>query len=210
MLKFMIVDDHSIVREGLIKLLMAGFPTAKFYEAGSALELMNVNNNLKFDLVILDINLPGRSGLEILKEFKSEHPKLPVVIFSLYPEEQYAIRAIKAGASAYLSKSTPSQEIIEVVKKVLSGEIHLTPLLSNLISEELRGVSTDHPHNTLSDREHQVFLLIASGKNITSIGAELSLSVKTISVYRANILKKMNLKNNAEITHYAFKNGLVE
>lgn len=210
MLKFMIVDDHSIVREGLIKLLMAGFPTAKFYEAGSASELMNVNNNLKFDLVILDINLPGRSGLEILKEFKSEHPKLPVVIFSLYPEEQYAIRAIKAGASAYLSKSTPSQEIIEVVKKVLSGEIHLTPLLSNLISEELRGVSTDHPHNTLSDREHQVFLLIASGKNITSIGAELSLSVKTISVYRANILKKMNLKNNAEITHYAFKNGLVE
>lgn len=210
MLKFMIVDDHSIVREGLIKLLMAGFPTAKFYEAGSALELMNVNNNLKFDLVILDINLPGRSGLEILKEFKSEHPKLPVVIFSLYPEEQYAIRAIKAGASAYLSKSTPSQEIIEIVKKVLDGGVHLTPLLSNLISEELRGVSTDHPHNTLSDREHQVFLLIASGKNITSIGAELSLSVKTISVYRANILKKMNLKNNAEITHYAFKNGLVE
>lgn len=210
MLKFMIVDDHSIVREGLIKLLMAGFPTAKFYEAGSASELMTVNNNLKLDLVILDINLPGRNGLEILKEFKSEHPKLPVVIFSLYPEEQYAIRAIKAGASAYLSKSTPSQEIIEIVKKVLDGGVHLTPLLSNLISEELRGVSTDHPHNTLSDREHQVFLLIASGKNITSIGAELSLSVKTISVYRANILKKMNLKNNAEITHYAFKNGLVE
>ncbi len=210
MLKFMIVDDHSIVREGLIKLLMAGFPTAKFYEAGSASELMTVNNNLKLDLVILDINLLGRNGLEILKEFKSEHPKLPVVIFSLYPEEQYAIRAIKAGASAYLSKSTPSQEIIEIVKKVLDGGVHLTPLLSNLISEELRGVSTDHPHNTLSDREHQVFLLIASGKNITSIGAELSLSVKTISVYRANILKKMNLKNNAEITHYAFKNGLVE
>ncbi len=210
MLKFMIVDDHSIVREGLIKLLMAGFPTAKFYEAGSASELMTVNNNLKLDLVILDINLPGRNGLEILKEFKSEHPKLPVVIFSLYPEEQYAIRAIKAGASAYLSKSTPSQEIIEIVKKVLDGGVHLTPLLSNLISEELRGVSTDHPHNTLSDREHKVFLLIASGKNITSIGAELSLSVKTISVYRANILKKMNLKNNAEITHYAFKNGLVE
>ncbi len=210
MLKFMIVDDHSIVREGLIKLLTAGFPTAKFYEAGSASELMTVNNNLKLDLVILDINLPGRNGLEILKEFKSEHPKLPVVIFSLYPEEQYAIRAIKAGASAYLSKSTPSQEIIEIVKKVLDGGVHLTPLLSNLISEELRGVSTDHPHNTLSDREHQVFLLIASGKNITSIGAELSLSVKTISVYRANILKKMNLKNNAEITHYAFKNGLVE
>ena len=210
MLKFMIVDDHSIVREGLIKLLTAGFPTAKFYEAGSASELMTVNNNLKLDLVILDINLLGRNGLEILKEFKSEHPKLPVVIFSLYPEEQYAIRAIKAGASAYLSKSTPSQEIIEIVKKVLDGGVHLTPLLSNLISEELRGVSTDHPHNTLSDREHQVFLLIASGKNITSIGAELSLSVKTISVYRANILKKMNLKNNAEITHYAFKNGLVE
>lgn len=209
-LKILIADDHSIVRNGIIKLLSSCFPDSEFGEASDAVEALQLVQQQKWNLVILDINMPGRSGIEVLKEIKSHHPTLPVIILSMYPEDQFAVRAMKAGAAAYLTKDITSKELEKAIKRILNGEPYLTPSIAELITQELREKHHKHTHEALSDREHEVFLLIASGQNVSDIARKLSLSVKTISVYRALILKKMNLKNNAEITHYAFKHNLVE
>ena len=206
----MIADDHSVVRNGIIKSLTPSFPQVQFGEAGNAIEALQVINQEKWNLVILDINMPGRSGMDVLKEIKVNYPSIPVIIFSMYPEDQFAIRAMKAGASAYLTKDISSKELEKAIKGILNGERYFTPSIAALMTNELRGNNNKHPHEILSDREHQVFLLIAGGQNVSDIACELSLSVKTISVYRSIILKKMNLKNNSEITHYAFKHNLVE
>ncbi len=208
-LKILIADDHSVVRNGIIKSLMTNFPEAAFGEADNAADVMRLVYENKWDLIILDINMPGRSGMDVLKEIKEHFPKTPVIIFSMYPEDQFAVRSIKAGASAYLTKDISSQELEIAIRKVLSGERYLSPTVAELITNELVDGHNKPAHERLSDRENQVFLLIGSGKNVSDIAHELSLSVKTISVYRTIILKKMNLKNNAEITHYAFKNNLV-
>lgn len=210
-IRILIADDHSVVRNGIIKSLTSSFPIAEFGEAGSAIEVLHVVGNVKWNLIILDINMPGRSGMDVLKEIKANYPSIPVIIFSMYPEDQFAIRAMKAGASAYLTKDISSRELEKAIRNILNGERYFTPTIALLMSNELQGNNTNiHTHETLSDREHQVFLLIAGGQNVSDIARKLSLSVKTISVYRSIILKKMNLKNNAEITHYAFKNNLVE
>lgn len=208
-LKILVADDHSVVRNGILKSLMANFPDARFGEAGNAADVMRLVYEEKWDLVILDINMPGRSGMDVLKDIKESYPKTPVIIFSMYPEDQFAVRSIKAGASAYLTKDISSQELENAVRKIVRGERYLSPTVAELITNELIDGRKKSSHEILSDREHQVFLLIASGKNVSDIGRELSLSVKTISVYRSLILKKMNLKNNAEITHYAFKHNLI-
>jgi two-component system invasion response regulator UvrY len=209
-IKILIADDHSVVRNGIMKLLSASFPTTEFGEAANATEILRLIHETKWALVILDINMPGRSGLEILKEIKLIYPGTPVIIFSMYPEDQFAVRAIRAGASAYLTKDISSKELSEAIKKILNGGTYLTSKIAELITNELRSDQDKSSHQLLSDREYQVFLLLASGMNVSAIALEISLSVKTISVYRANILRKMNLKNNSEITHYAFKNNLVE
>jgi two-component system, NarL family, invasion response regulator UvrY len=209
-IRILIADDHSVLRTGIIKSLAAGFPDAEFGEAGNAAEILHLVNYSKWDLVILDISMPGRSGMEVLKEIKEIHPEIPVIIFSMYPEDQFAVRAIKNGASAYLTKDITSTEFAEAIRIILKGERYFTPSLLELITNELRDDYTKSSHETLSDREYQVFLLIGSGMNVSTIAMELNLSVKTISVYRSNILKKMQLKNNSEITHYAFKHSLVE
>jgi len=209
-IKILIADDHSIVRNGIVKLLSSSLPNAEFWEAADAVEVIRIIHQTDWNLVILDINMPGRSGMEVLKEIKSHYPTLPVVIFSMYPEDQFAIRAMKAGAAAYLTKDISSKELEKAIKTILNGEPYLTSSIATLITHELREKHTSQTHESLSDREHQVFRLIASGQNVSDIARNLSLSVKTISVYRAIILKKMNLKNNAEITHYAFKHNLVE
>lgn len=209
-LKILIADDHSVVRNGIIRSLLVSFPNAEFGEAANAVEIARLFHEMTWDLVILDISMPGRNGIEVLKEIKVSHPKIPVIIFSMYSEDQFAVRAIKAGASAYIMKDAPVKDLTEAIRKILNGGIYLTPSLTALITTELRCDPDKLMLQALSDREHQVFLFIASGLNVTSIAAELSLSVKTISVYRTNILKKMNLKNNSEITHYAFKHNLVE
>lgn len=209
-IRILIADDHSIVRNGIIKILSSGLPNVEFGEAADSIEVLRILHQAKWHLVILDINMPGRSGMDVLKEIKSHHPSLPVVIFSMYPEDQFAVRAMKAGASAYLTKDISSKELEKAIRVILSGEQYYTPSIAALITNELRDTQDEHSHNVLSNREHQVFLLIAGGMNVSDIARKLSLSVKTISVYRAIILKKMNLKNNAEITHYAFKHNLVE
>ena len=209
-LKILIADDHSVTREGIIKSLEAYIPDAKYSEASNAAEILQLVHKTQYDLVILDISLPGRNGLDVLKEVKSNYPEIPVIIFSMYPEDQFAVRSIRDGASAYLTKDISSKELAVAVKQILNGEQYLTHSLMEIITKDLQNKLNKASHEILSDREYQVFLLIASGKNVSSIARELSLSVKTISVYRAIILKKMNLKNNSEITYYAFKHNLVE
>jgi two-component system invasion response regulator UvrY len=209
-IKILIADDHSVIRHGIMKSISDSFPGVEYCEASSATEIMNHVHNNKLDLVVLDISMPGRNGLEILKEVKVKYPEIPVIIFSMYPEDQFAVRSIRDGASAYLTKNISSKELVEAIRITLKGERYLTPPVVKLITKELLNNQDKPIHETLSDREYQVFLLIASGKNVSAIARELSLSVKTISVYRSIILKKMNLKNNAEITYYAFKNSLVD
>lgn len=210
MLKILIADDHRIVREGIKNSLSGHFPNAKIKEAENAAEALEFAHGENWDLIILDINMPGRSGLEILKDINEYDPPTPVIILSMFPEDQFAVRVLKAGASAYLHKDTSTKELITAINRVLSGEHYITPSIAELLTDEVKSKSSKQLHSTLSDREYQVFISIASGKSVSGIAEDLSLSVKTISVYRANILHKMNLKNNSEITHYAFKNNLVE
>ena len=209
-IRILIADDHSVVRNGIIKSLTSSFPNAEFGEAGNGIEALQIIHQSKWNLVILDINMPGRSGMEVLKEIKTNYPIIPVIIFSMYPEDQFAIRAMKVGASAYLTKDISSKELEKAIKGILNGERYFTPSMAELLTNELRENKSKLSHEILSDREHQVFLLIAGGQNVSDIARKLSLSVKTISVYRSIILKKMTLKNNSEITHYAFKHNLVE
>ena len=210
MLNILVADDHAILREGIVNSLSKNFPEAIFKEASTASMIQSMVSAEKFDLVILDINLPGRNGIEVMKDLKELYPQLPIIILSMYPEEQFAVRALKAGASAYLTKETSLSELTMAIKEAIGKRQYITPTIASLMATELRGETAKKNHESLSNREFQVFKLIASGKSITDIALVLSLSVKTISVYRANILLKMNLKNNSEITHYAFKNSLVD
>lgn len=208
-IRILLVDDHSVIRHGVINSLAENFPDAEFGEASNAGEVMQRILETSYDVIILDISMPGRNGLEVLKEIKESQPESAVIIFTMYPEDQFGVRAIRNGASAYLTKDISLTELVEVIKKVLRHERYLSPEMVELITNSLQRGHNNSPHQILSDREFQVFLLIASGKSVSTIARDLSLSVKTISVYRSNIIAKMNLKNNSEITHYAFKNDLV-
>jgi two-component system invasion response regulator UvrY len=209
-INILIADDHPIVREGFKQVLSETTDMIVAGEASNGQEVLNLIRKNKYDVVLLDISMPGRSGLEILKELRSEHPKLPILIVSIYPEEQYAVRAFRAGASGYLTKASAPHELIEAIRKVSKGGRYVSSSLAEELTYYLDVDATRAPHETLSDREYQVMLLIASGKTVSGIAEELCLSVKTISTYRTHILKKMNVKNNAEITLYAVQNKLVE
>jgi DNA-binding NarL/FixJ family response regulator len=164
----------------------------------------------EYDLVVLDLKMPGKSGLDVLKEIKQHRPKLPVLILSMHPEEQFAIRAMRAGASGYLTKECAGDELVLAIRKALKGEKYISGSLAEIMADDLGGDSEKSIHEILSDREYQVLLMIASGKTVGAIAKELNLSVKTISSYRTNILLKTRMKNNAEITHYAIQNKLVD
>jgi len=209
MKKILIADDHALVRNGIVNSISNKLPDVLFGEASNASEALEKLHAEDWDLLILDINMPGRDGLDLLKEVKIQYPGIPVIFLSMFPEDQYALRTLKAGASAYLSKDTSTDELVKAVNIVLNGEKYITSTITSLLTEEYTGACHHSSHEMLSDREFQVFKMIASGMNISGIGIELCLSVKTISVYRAHILKKMGLKNNAEITYYAFKHNLV-
>ena len=209
-INILIADDHPIVREGFKQVLSETTDMVVAGEASNGQEVLNLIRKNKYTVVLLDISMPGRSGLEILKELRSEHPKLPILIVSIYPEEQYAVRAFRTGASGYLTKASAPHELIEAIRKVSKGGRYVSSSLAEELTYYLDVDATRAPHETLSDREYQVMLLIASGKTVSGIAEELCLSVKTISTYRTHILKKMNLKNNAEITLYAVQNKLVE
>ncbi|HPC02948.1 MAG TPA: response regulator transcription factor [Syntrophales bacterium] len=208
-IRILIADDHPIVRAGFKQVLSETPDMQVTDEAGNGQEAMACVRKKKLDVVLLDISMPGRSGLEVLKELKDEKPKLPVLILSMYPEEQYAIRALRAGASGYLTKASAPNELISAIRKVAEGGKYVSATLGERLTEFLGSDMTRPPHELLSDREYQVMLMIASGKTVSSIAEDLCLSVKTISTYRTHILEKMRMKNNAEITFYAVRNGLV-
>ena len=208
-IRILIADDHPIVREGYKKILTSQPDMDVTGEAGNGQEVLDLIQKKDFELILLDISMPGRSGLEILKELRSRKPRLPVMILSIYPEEQYAVRAFRDGASGYLTKASTPKELISAIRKVSQGGRYVTEALAEKLTYFLHGDADKVPHEKLSDREYQVMLLIASGKTVTQIADELCLSVKTISTYRRHILEKMQFTTNAEITMYAIQNKLL-
>ncbi|ABC76668.1 response regulator [Syntrophus aciditrophicus] len=210
MIKILIADDHTIVREGLKQIVGDVGDMMVADEAGNGQEALQKIREKDYDVVLLDISMPGRSGLEVLKDIRAERPKLPVLILSMHSEEQYAVRALRAGASGYLTKASAPDELIGAIRKVSRGRKYVTASLAEKLALELDADIRKPPHEILSDREYQVMLMLASGKTVTEIAEELCLSVKTISTYRSRILEKMNMKKNAELTLYAVQNHLVD
>lgn len=208
--RILIADDHFLVRQGLKKVLVEAFPNAVFGEAEDGQTALRAIWSEIWDVLLLDISMPGRGGLETLKDVRKDKPKLPVVILSIHAEDQFAIRAIKAGAVAYIRKDNAGVELVKAVEHALCGERYITPNLAGKLATHLQDGHSDTPHNELSDREYQVMLLLASGKTVKEVGADLSLSVKTISTYRTRILEKLGLKNNAQIMVYALKHKLTD
>ena len=209
MLKILIADDHPIVRQGLKQIISEIPDMVVADEATDGWEVLSKIRNGNYDVVVLDITMPGKDGMDVLTQLKYEKPELPVLMVSMHPEEQFAIRALRAGASGYLTKESAPDELVTAIWKVSAGGRYVTPSLAEKLAFMVQKVE-QLPHETLSDREYQVMRLIASGKTITDIAQELSLSVKTISTYRTRILEKMRLENNAELIHYAIQNHLVE
>ncbi|HTD42468.1 MAG TPA: response regulator transcription factor [Mucilaginibacter sp.] len=207
--KILIADDHSAIRLGVKQICSSGFPLVEFGEAVNYAEVFQKLKENDWDILILDIDLPGRNGLDILKQIKAERSKVPVLMFSFHGEEQVALRALKLGASGYLSKDAADTELLNAINKILAGKKYVSPALSEQFLEMLDNNSVKEPHELLSEREYQTLLLIASGKNVSDIADILCLSKPTISTYRARILEKMKLKNNAELTTYAISQKLV-
>ena len=209
MMRILIVDDHSILRRGLRALLADEFHGAAFGEACDAPQALEQIRKKEWDVALLDITMPGKNGLELLKELKVVRPKLPVLILSAHPEDQFAVRVLKAGAAGYMTKESAPEELGKAVRKILAGGRYVSPTLAEKLALTVGKDSTRAPHETLSDREYVVMCRIASGKTVTEIAGELSLSVKTISTYRARILEKLGVKKSAEIARYAIENGLL-
>lgn len=210
MLRILIADDHPVFRQGLRQILSEASDMVVTDEVSDGLEVLGRVRAGCCDVILLDISLPGRNGIDILKQLKKERPKLPVLMLTMHPEEQYAIRALKAGASGYLTKESTPDELITAIRKVSAGGKYVSSSLAETLAYELGRMDEKAPHETLSDREYQIMLLIASGKTVTEIAETLSLSIKTVSTYRSRILEKMRMKNSAELTYYAIKNQLVD
>jgi DNA-binding NarL/FixJ family response regulator len=209
MLKILIADDHTVVRRGLRQILLDEFPSAVIEEVADAEELIKKVMLDKWDVVVSDLSMPGRSGLDALQQIKLSHPELPVLILSIHPEEQYALRALKSGASGYLSKDTAPDELVKAVQKVLLGKKYISQAIAEKLANTFSSDTSMLPHESLSDREFDVMKLLANGKSVSEIAEMLSLSVTTVSTYRARIMVKMNLKSNSDLTKYAIENNLL-
>ena len=209
MIKILVADDHPIVRQGL-KQILSEYPDMTVAdEAANGKEVLSKIGKKDFDIVLLDISMPDRNGLDILKELKAKKPKLPVLVLSIYPEDQYAVRVLKLGAAGYLTKESVPEELIAAIRKVARGRKYVSNYLAEKLATDLE-INTDKPpHENLSDREYQVMFMIASGKRLKEISEELSLSIKTISTYRTRIMDKMKMRNNADLIRYALQNSLV-
>ena len=209
MIKILIADDHPIVRRGLHQILAEQPDMAVLGEAQNAEELLELARRADRDVVVLDISMPDRGGLEALKELKALRPGAAVLVLSIHPEDQYAGRALKAGAAGYLTKDSAPEELVKAIRKVLAGGKYISPSFAEMLALRLDAGLAKPLHEALSDREYQVLCLIASGKTVSQIAAELALSVKTVSTYRGRILEKMNMQSNAELTRYTIQNGLI-
>jgi DNA-binding NarL/FixJ family response regulator len=210
MLKVLIADDHAIVRRGLIEILWRELENPVCGEAEDAQQVLAQVESRNWDLVILDVSMPGRSGIDVLIDLKRTRPKLPVLVLSMHPEDQYGKRVLKAGASGYMNKNSAPEELIKAIRKVLAGGRYVSAALAEKLALDLGEEYAQWPHEALSDREFEVLRMIGLGKTISQIAEELCLSVATISTYRARILEKMNVTTTAELMRYAFQNHLVE
>ena len=209
MIRILVADDHSVVREGIKQILAGREDMVVEDEAANGQEVLSKVTKKSYDLILLDISMPGRSGLEILEEIKAMQPKLPVLILSMHPEEQYAVRMLRAGAAGYLTKASAPEELINAIQKVSKGGKYVTVSLAEKLAYELDAGAEKPRHERLSNREYQVMLMLASGQSVSEVAEELCLSAKTISTYRTRILEKMDMKKNAELTLYAVKNKLI-
>jgi len=210
MYRILIADDHPIVRRGLRQILEENSSVSNVDEAGTGREALEKVKKGKFDIILLDISMPGMSGLETLEEIKRLKPSLPVLILSIYPEEEYAVRALKTGASGYLTKKSAPDELITAIRKLARGERYISNSLAEFLATHLTGETEKPRHESLSNREFQVMRMIASGKSLKEIAGDMSLSPKTISTFRTRILQKLDLKSNAELIQYALKHELTE
>lgn len=207
-MKILIADDHAIVRKGLIELLREAFSAIQIFEAVNSQQTLEIVANQELDVVLLDISMPGRNGIETLKQIRAYGIKAPVLMLSMHPEDQYAIRCLKAGASGFINKESATEELLTAVNRIMSGKKYITPSVAErLVEVSEQGIKP--AHEFLSDRELQVLQKIGSGKTVSEIAGEISLSVNTISTYRTRLLEKLALNNNAELTRYAIDHGLI-
>ena len=206
-MNILIGDDHSVVRKGLKMILTEAYPHAFIEEAIDGADIIKKIDDRVWSVIISDISMPGRSGLDIVKFVKDNYPKIPVLILSVHSPEHYAVRTFKAGASGYLTKETAPEELVKAIEQILNGKKYVTPEIAELLIQYHVDEDMDQPHKTLSDREMEVFQLLAKGKKLSDIADDLSLSVNTISTYRTRILEKMHITSNADITRYAIEHG---
>ena len=210
MINVVVVDDHAVVREGIKRIVSESGGMTVSGEASDGHEAIRVIKNQPCDVVLLDITMPNKSGLDVLKELHAASPRLPVLVLSMHPEDQYAVRVLRAGAAGYVTKDSAPGKLVQAIREVVRGGKYVSPSLAEKLVYDL-GTDTARPaYEILSDREYQVLCMIASGKTVTDVAEELALSVKTISTYRVRLLEKLNMKNNAELTRYAIKEGLVD
>lgn len=208
-MNILIADDHPVVRQGLRQMLAGEQDLTVVGEAGNGHELVELARKLAWDVAVLDLNMPGKNGLELVRELRQRHPDRPVLILSMYPEERHAMRALKAGAVGYMTKDSAPAELVSAIRKVARGGRYVSAALSERLARELAGDSERPAHEALSDREYQIMWMIASGRTVGEIAGQLFLSPNTVSTYRARILKKMGMENNAELMHYAIAHQLV-
>lgn len=210
MIRIVIADDHTIVREGLKQLLLAASDFAVTGEAQDGHEVMQRVREMEFDVLLLDISMPGKSGIELIKQVRAEKPKLRILILSMHEEQQYAVRAIRAGAAGYLTKESASAQLVSAIRKVAGGGAFISAQVAELLALDAMPQTDGPPHASLSDREFHVFRLLVSGETVTDIGEKLNLSVKTVSTHKARIMQKMGMGNQAELIRYAISHRLVD
>ncbi|MGO8754286.1 MAG: response regulator [Gallionellaceae bacterium] len=210
MIRILIADDHAIVRHGLKQIIEDSGEMHVVAEADSGIEALRKMREITCDAVLLDISLPDMSGVDVLKQIHAEKPHLPILILSVYPEDQYAMRLIKAGAAGYMTKESAPSEMVKALLRVAGGKKYINPAVAELLANELGAPEEKLPHHLLSDREYQIFLMLASAKTVTEIADALALSVKTVSTYRSRVLEKMHLSNNAQLMRYAIDNHLTQ
>jgi two-component system invasion response regulator UvrY len=210
MIRILIADDHAIIRHGLKQIVEESGEMRVVAEAGNGIDALRKIREIPCDVVLLDISMPDMSGIDVLKQIHAERPLLPILILSIYPEDQYAMRLIKAGAAGYMTKESAPSEVVKALHRVAGGKKYISPAVAEILANGLGTAEEKLPHQVLSDREYQIFLLLASAKTVTEIADTLALSVKTVSTYRSRVLEKMHLSNNAELMRYAIDNHLAQ
>lgn len=209
-IRIIVADDHPILRAGLVSVLDASPDLRVVAEAGNGAEVLRAMRDVAFDVLLLDVSMPGKSGLDLVRQIRSDNPRLPILIVSSHPEDQYALRAIKAGASGYVTKMSAPADLVTAVRTVSNGRKFITPALAELLADHVERPDDGVPHERLSDREFQTLKMIGAGHSLTEIAEVLCISVKTVSVYRSRVLEKMRMKNNVELTRYVVEHGLTD